>query len=75
MEPKYEICEDKLNPGDWRVEYDNDSNEIAIFVGTYAERRAREYLAWKSYHPTAPPSPLLPPAPQPKPPPNNGGKP
>ena len=45
----YEICEDKLHPGDWRVEYDNDSCEIAIFVGTRAEERAREYAAWKRH--------------------------
>ena len=45
----YEICEDKLNPGDWRVEYDNDSCETAIFVGQRAEERAREYAAWKSH--------------------------
>ena len=44
--PTYEVCEDKLHPGDWRVEYDNDSNEIAIFVGTHAEERARVYAAW-----------------------------
>lgn len=44
----YEICEDKYNPGDWRVEYDDDSNEIAIFCGTRSKERAFEYAEWKS---------------------------
>jgi hypothetical protein len=46
--PSYEICEDRQHSGDWRVEYDHDSNEITIFVGTRAKERATEYAAWKT---------------------------
>ena len=47
----YEVVEDRLSPGDWRVEAIDYQNEgicyVTIFAGPEAEARAREYAAWK----------------------------
>ena len=48
----FEVVKDKLHPHDWRVETVRDDSEgecyVAIFTGPDAERRAREYAAWKN---------------------------
>jgi hypothetical protein len=48
----YEVVEDNLHPGDWRVEAIDHASEgecyIAIFTGPRAEERAREYAMWKN---------------------------
>jgi hypothetical protein len=48
----YETIEDKLQPGDFRVEAINSEGDgeiyTAIFVGPDAEKRAKEYAAWKN---------------------------
>lgn len=47
----YEFVEDRLQPGDFRVEAIDYENEgvayIAIFTGPDAEIRAKEYAKWK----------------------------
>jgi len=48
----YEVIEDKLQPGDWRVEAINTEGDgevyIAIFVGPNADARAKDYADWKN---------------------------
>ena len=48
----HEVIEDKLHPGDYRVEaIDTDGDgEVytAIFVGPDAQKRANEYAGWKN---------------------------
>jgi hypothetical protein len=49
---RYEAVPDRLAPSDWRVEAIDHESEgecyVAIFAGPDAERRAREYAAWKN---------------------------
>jgi hypothetical protein len=49
---RYEVAEDALHPGDYRVEaIDTDSDGevyIAIFTGPDAKSRAKEYAKWKN---------------------------
>lgn len=49
---RYETIEDKLQPGDYRVEAINAEGDgevyIAIFVGPEAATRANEYMTWKN---------------------------
>jgi hypothetical protein len=48
----YELVEDKLIAGAWRVEginFDGDAEVyVTIFVGPNAQNRAQEYLQWQS---------------------------
>jgi hypothetical protein len=48
----FETKEDQLQPGDYRVEAIDHSNDgevyIAIFVGPDAKSRAEEYAGWKN---------------------------
>jgi hypothetical protein len=48
----HEAIQDKLHPGDYRVEaiYKGGDGEvfIAIFVGSDAKARAEEYAEWKN---------------------------
>jgi hypothetical protein len=50
---EYEIIEDKLSCGDYRVEAINKDGDgevfIAIFVGPSAQTRAEEYAKWKNF--------------------------
>jgi hypothetical protein len=50
---QHETIEDKLHPGDYRVEaIDNERDGevyIAIFVGPDAKQRAQEYTDWKNH--------------------------
>jgi hypothetical protein len=49
---EWPFFEDKLNPGDWRVEatdFENEGNVyVAIFSGPDAHARAEEYARWKN---------------------------
>lgn len=49
---EHEVTEDRLNPGDYRVEaIDKDGDGqvyIAIFVGPNAQQKAEEYAEWKN---------------------------
>jgi hypothetical protein len=49
---RYEVTEDRLQAGDYRVEAINESGDgevfIAIFVGPDAQARAEEYADWKN---------------------------
>ena len=49
---RYEVAQDKLQPGDYRVEAINADGDgevfIAIFVGPEAKARAEEYAEWKN---------------------------
>jgi hypothetical protein len=61
----YEIAADKKFPQSWRVEaidFDGDGDcFVTVFDGTDAEKRAREYAAWKesgAAQEVSPPSPL-----------------
>ena len=49
---RYETIEDKMSPGDYRVEAIDRQGDgevyIAIFVGPDAKQRAEEYADWKS---------------------------
>ena len=49
-----EVVEDKLSPGDFRVEIINYRGDgeiyIAIFVGIDAEKRANDYAEWCMNH-------------------------
>ncbi len=49
---RHEVIQDKLQPGDYRVEaIDKDGDGevfIAIFVGPDAQARAEEYAEWKN---------------------------
>ena len=49
---QYEVVEDSLHPGDYRVEAIDTSGDgevyIAIFTGPDAESRAYEYADWKN---------------------------
>ena len=51
MKRKPELFEDKLSPGDWRVErLDPDGEgavDVAIFSGTNAQRLAADYFDWQ----------------------------
>ena len=42
------IFEDRLSPGDWRVEWEDDDGgiEVTIFSG-YARERASQYADWR----------------------------
>jgi hypothetical protein len=48
----YEMIEDRLQPGDYRVEAINSEGDgevyTAIFVGPDARERAEEYANWKN---------------------------
>jgi hypothetical protein len=49
--PKPELIEDRLVPGDWRVETLRDPDgegdvDVAIFSGPRAETLAHEYYEW-----------------------------
>lgn len=48
----FEVIQDRRHSSDWRVEAIRDDSEgecyVAIFTGPDAERRAREYAAWKN---------------------------
>jgi len=48
---RIEVAEDRLSPGDWRVEMFDTGREgecyVTIFVGPSAEERAHEYARWK----------------------------
>ena len=46
----YEVVEDEVAPGDWRVEAVGQDGEVfvAIFSGADNEARAREYAAFKA---------------------------
>lgn len=52
MRMRYEVFEDRLTPGDWRVEAFDEQGEgqvyITMFIGPAARERAEEYAAWKS---------------------------
>jgi hypothetical protein len=49
---QYEVVEDALHPGDYRVEAIDADGEgevyTTIFVGPDAETRAEEYAGWKN---------------------------
>jgi hypothetical protein len=49
---EHEVSEDRHHPGDWRVEAIDHASEgecyVTIFTGAGAEKRAREYAAWKN---------------------------
>jgi len=49
---EYEVAEDKLFPGDWRVEatdYESDGEcYVVIFSGPHAKERAEEYADFKN---------------------------
>lgn len=48
----FEMVHDDKNPGDFIVEAIDNASEgeiyTAVFTGSNAESRAREYLAWKN---------------------------
>lgn len=48
----HEILRDRNSAYDWRVESVNDAGDgecyVAIFTGSQAEERAREYADWKN---------------------------
>ena len=48
---RIEVTEDKISPGDWRVEIFDTGGDgecfVAIFVGSSAMERAQEYANWK----------------------------
>ena len=56
IEPEIKVCEDRIVPGQWRVEYLDDDGGcyVAIFAGPAAEQRARDYrdvlscISWNS---------------------------
>ena len=49
---EYEVLEDKVTQGSWRVEAIDYGSEgeiyIAIFSGPKSKQRAEEYYLWKS---------------------------
>ena len=49
---KYEVSEDKINPGDWRVEAVDYESEgecyVTIFSGPLARERAVQYTVFKN---------------------------
>jgi hypothetical protein len=49
---RFEIIEDKLRPGDYRVEAIDTEGDgevyTAIFIGPDAKQRAAEYAGWKN---------------------------
>lgn len=49
---EYEVIQDRLNLGDWRVEaidHENDGQVyVSIFSGPKAKEQAQEYAAWKA---------------------------
>ncbi len=49
---RYEAFEDKLVPGQWRVEAINHDDDgecyVTIFTGPESERRAKEYASLKN---------------------------
>ena len=51
---QFEIVEDQLQPGDYRVEAIDNAGDgevfTAIFVGPDAQKRAEEYGSWKNSH-------------------------
>lgn len=48
----WEVVEDRVVPGEWRVERIGLDGEcfVTIFCGPAAEKRAREYHEWVSAH-------------------------
>lgn len=49
---RFEVVEDRHQPGCWRVEdidFDGEGEcHAALFIGNDAEARAREYADWKN---------------------------
>ena len=48
---EFEIFEDRMTPGDWRVEMNDmktGEGEVTIFSGMRARERAQEYADWRS---------------------------
>lgn len=51
---KYEVMKSRVNEGEWLIAAIADPPEgdsdicLVVFIGPYAERRAREYAGWKN---------------------------
>lgn len=47
LDSRIEVFEDRKSKGDWRVEYFDDDGGcyVVIFVGPFAEKRARDYAS------------------------------